>query len=129
MTDSKEKYEVIPPEMKAMKQWVIWGVNEEKPKAPYNPCNSSVGAKANDAATWADFETAAAASARLGRGGIGFELGNGIAGIDLDHVINDDGELSEFARSIVDRMDSRPGLAYPVQGIRVRGDSEKQIRR
>ena len=131
MTDSKEKYEVIPPEMKAMKQWVIWGVNEEKPKAPYNPCNSSVGAKANDAATWADFETAAAASARLGRGGIGFELGNGIAGIDLDHVINDDGELSEFARSIVDRMKSYTELSPSGRGLHILfrvSESEETLR-
>ena len=123
MTDSRDKYEVIPPEMKALKQWVIWGVNEEKPKSPYNPNNPSVGAKANDAATWADFETAAAAAARmtarLGRGGIGFELGNGIAGIDLDHAINEAGELSEFARSIVERMNSYTELSPSGRGLHI----------
>lgn len=119
MQDSKEKYEVIPPEMKSLKQWVIWGVSEEKPKSPYNPKTPSVGAKANDAATWADFETAVRASARLGRGGIGFELGNGIAGIDLDGVINDDGELSEFARTIVDMMNSYTELSPSGRGLHI----------
>ena len=119
MKDSRDRYEVIPPEMKALKQWVIWGVSEEKPKAPYNPHTPSVGAKANDAATWADFETAVSAAARLGRGGIGFELGNGIAGIDLDHVINDDGELSEEARTIVDMMNSYTEYSPSGRGLHI----------
>ena len=119
MTDSRKKYEVIPPEMKAVNQWVIWGVSEEKPKAPYNPHNSSVGAKANDAATWADFGAAVSAAGRLGRGGIGFELGNGIAGIDLDHVINDDGELSEEACAIVDRMNSYTEYSPSGRGLHI----------
>ena len=119
MTDSREKYEVIPPEMKELKQWVIWGMNEEKPKSPYTPNTPSVGAKANDASTWSDFETAAAAVARLGRGGIGFELGNGIAGIDLDHVISESGELSAFARSIVDRMNSYTELSPSGRGLHI----------
>ncbi len=119
MTDSREKYEVIPPEMKELKQWVIWGMNEEKPKSPYTPNTPSVGAKANDASTWSDFETAAAAVARLGRGGIGFELGNGIAGIDLDHVISESGELSAFARSIVDRMNSYTERSPSGRGLHI----------
>ncbi len=119
MTDSKEKYEVIPPEMKSLKQWVIWGVSTEKPKCPYNPNKPNVRAEADNAATWADFETAAAASARLGRGGIGFELGNGIAGIDLDHVINDDGEPCEEARTIVDMMNSYTEYSPSGRGLHI----------
>ena len=131
MPDSKEKYEVIPPEMKSLKQWVIWGVSEEKPKSPYNPNTPSVGAKANDAATWADFETAVSAAARLGRGGIGFELGNGIAGIDLDHVINDDGEPCEFARTIVDTMNSYTEYSPSGRGLHILfrvSESEETLR-
>lgn len=140
MPDSKEKYGVIPPEMKSLKQWVIWGVSEEKPKSPYNPNTPSVGAKANDAATWADFETAVSAAARLGRGGngtvarpigIGFELGNGIAGIDLDHVINDDGELSEEARTIVERMNSYTEYSPSGRGLHILfrvSESEETLR-
>ena len=131
MTESREKYGVVPAEMKALKQWVLWGMNEKNPKCPYTPNNSHVCAEADNAATWSDFETAAAAVSRLGRGGIGFELGNGIAGIDLDHAINENGELSEFARSIVDRMNSYTELSPSGQGLHILfmvSESEETLR-
>ena len=121
MAESADRYARVPEEMKALKQWVIWGVNEEKPKSPYNPQSSSVGAKANDPGTWAGFAAAAAAAARLGRGGIGFEFGapGGIAGLDLDHVINDKGELAQWAAEIVALMDSYTELSPSGRGLHI----------
>ena len=145
MTDSKDKYEVIPAEMKALKQWVIWGVEEDNPekktklKTPYTPQPIVKAGKnrahADKPSTWTDFETALSAAARvyseLGRGGIGFELGNGIAGIDLDHAINEAGELSEFARSIVNRMKSYTELSPSGRGLHILfrvSESEETLR-
>ena len=65
MTEARDRYETIPEEMKRLKQWVIWGVNPKKEKCPYTPMNTSVEARANDAAGWADFGAAVSAAARL----------------------------------------------------------------
>ena len=122
MTESHEKYAVVPDEMKSLEQWVIWGINDTKKKLPYTPSLPSVEAKANDSATWADFATAVAAIGRLGRGGIGFEFGveaSGIAGIDLDHVINGAGELEEWAAEIVALMDSYTEVSPSGDGLHI----------
>ena len=122
MTEARDRYEAIPEEMKRLKQWVIWGVNPKKEKCPYTPMNTSVEARANDAAGWADFGAAVSAAARLGRGGIGFEFGVepcGIAGIDLDHVINDAGELEAWAAAIVKAMDSYTELSPSGRGLHI----------
>ena len=114
------EYELVPVEMRGLKQWVIWGKNTEKAKCPYSP-SSLVEAKANDAATWGLFEEAVAASAKLGRGGIGFEFGEpgGIAGIDLDHVLNEAGEIAAWAADVVSAMDSYTELSPSGQGLHI----------
>ena len=113
-------YELVPVEMRRLKQWVIWGKNTEKAKCPYSP-SSLVEAKANDAATWGLFEEAVAASAKQCRGGIGFEFGEpgGIAGIDLDHVLNEAGEIAAWAADVVSAMDSYTELSPSGQGLHI----------
>ena len=122
MMEARDRYEAIPEEMKSLKQWVIWGVNPKKEKCPYTPNKTSVEARANDAAGWSDFGAAVRVAARLGRGGIGFEFGVepcGIAGIDLDHVINDAGELEAWAAAIVKAMDSYTELSPSGRGLHI----------
>lgn len=122
MTKSLNRYEGIPGEMKELKQWVIWGVNNDDPKAPHNPLLPTLGAKANDSSTWAGFDAALAAAARLGRGGIGFEFGVqpcGIAGVDLDHVINDAGKIEAWAAEIVELMNSYTEYSPSGHGIHI----------
>ena len=118
--DIAGRYASIPVEMKGLKQWVIWGKNEAKPKCPYSPL-SLVEAKANDASTWGAFDEAVAASLALGRGGIGFEFGapGGIAGIDIDHVLNEAGELACWASEIVEAMDSYTEYSPSGRGLHI----------
>lgn len=113
-------YESVPVEMRGLKQWVIWGKNPKKAKMPHSP-SSSVEAKANDVETWGSFEEAVAASVAQCRGGIGFEFGEpgGIAGIDLDHVLNEAGELAAWAADIVEAMDSYTELSPSGQGLHI----------
>ena len=120
MNESGAKYGAIPEEMKCMRNWVIWGKNETNPKIPYSPL-SLVEAKVNDPATWGTFDAAVAAAARLGRGGIGFQFGSpgGIAGIDLDHVIEANGKLKPFAQEIVQMMDSYTEYSPSGEGVHV----------
>ena len=69
-------------------------------KVPVNPFGSA--ASSTDPSTWRDYSTAAAAVSRCGMDGVGFVLnGDGIACIDLDHCIREDGSLEPWAAEIV----------------------------
>jgi putative DNA primase/helicase len=82
----------IPEELKQLPQWVC-----RKEKIPFNP-ETGKHAKAGQQATWASFEEAMNVFYGGGYDGIGFEFNNnGIVGIDLDHVIANDGSLSAEA--------------------------------
>lgn len=58
----------------------------------------------NNPDTWSDFETALRASVRYS--GIGFMFGNGIFGVDLDHVVTDTGTFSDTAREFLQTLQS-----------------------
>ena len=95
----------IPLELKQLNQWVVWGVDAEKPKMPFNPINMKP-AKAGDASTWGTFEKAVNCVESGRAQGVGFEFNNnGIYGIDLDHVLKD-GRLTPEAQEVVTLLDS-----------------------
>lgn len=104
-----EKYKNIPAGLKSMKQWVCFKLepNEKKgkpDKIPYDP-RTGYRAKANDPATWSDYQTAVNAVERGAYDGIGFEFANGVFGVDLDGVIKD-GKLTPEAQDIITTLDS-----------------------
>ena len=84
-------FDAIPLEMKAVKRWVCWTAD----KTPINP-HTLHGASSTNSSTWGTFDEAAAAMGKQAsyRGadgqttavvlGVGFVLGGGWAGIDLD---------------------------------------------
>ena len=82
-------YELIPDELKQLKQWVCWQ-GEPDPARPGKikkmPINPRTGGKAqsNNPDTWTDYQTAVKASSR--HSGIGLMLGNGYFGIDIDDI-------------------------------------------
>ena len=86
-------YENIPQELKKLKQWVCWKAEERNGKISKVPINAKTGgyAMSNNPSTWTDFETAVKESVKYN--GIGFMLGNGIFGIDLDDM---DEEIEKF---------------------------------
>ena len=77
----------IPESMKQTRRWVCWAGK----KVPINP-QKLTGADVSNAATWGDFSQALSAIGKkctVGKaqdtvGGIGFVLGGGWVGIDLD---------------------------------------------
>ena len=73
--------------MKQLKQWVCFKLeyNEKKGKYDKIPKDPKTGynAKANDPATWGDFQTAVKAVSKYGFDGIGIEFANGIFGVDF----------------------------------------------
>ena len=103
-------YELIPDELKSLPRWVCWRAVPKKTKdgemkiskEPINPRTGGF-AKSNDPVTWADFETAVAASTDYA--GIGFMFaGSGYIGIDIDHC---EDELKAFANGEQDNFISK----------------------
>ena len=108
----------IPAELRALPQWVCWKYEPDKAGKLTKVPRRTNGrfASSTTPATWTDFETALAAAARFD--GLGIVCAGGLAGIDLDHCIDDDGELSDRARSIVDRMDTYTEITPSGHGLR-----------
>ena len=115
-------------ELKSLPQWVAYRLvwNEKKGKAdkiPVNP-HDGKGAKANDPSTWGTYDEAMNFAMRQGliagkSGGVGFEFAGGYAGIDLDHVIEADGTLKEFAQDIINMMNSYTEVSPSGTGVHI----------
>ena len=129
----------IPRELEPLKDlphWVAWElkVDPNNParltKTPIDP-RTGRGAKANDAQTWATFDEALSRASENARKqglsvgmnhGVGFEFGVepcGFGGIDLDHVICEDGKLKPFAEEIVKLMDSYTEISPSGKGLHI----------
>ena len=117
-----DQYASIPADLKAMKQWVCFKLepNEKKgkpDKIPYNP-RTGYRAKANDPGTWADYDAAINALNAGGYDGIGFEFAGGIFGVDLDHVITQDG-VDAAAQDIIETLDSYTEYSPSGTGVHI----------
>ena len=113
----------IPMDMRSLPNWVCWRYGErknqrtgevKKTKLPYQPGGGS--AKANDPSTWCSFDTARAAS---GFDGIGFMFDGQYFGVDLDHVVGEDGTVAPEAEEIVRRMDSYTEYSPSGRGLHI----------
>lgn len=101
----------IPQLLKSLPQWLCWKYeyqpNRAKPwtKPPYNALTGYYG-KSNDPATWSSFDVVLEAYQYNNYDGIGFAFkkGDGLAGIDLDECILEDGTLEMWAQEIVDHF-------------------------
>lgn len=127
----------VPACMKAAARWVMWHTTEwarahyqEKPdetpearekgierlaKTPYNVHKGSP-ASSTDPATWATFLECSEAVGRDGYGGVGFALGGGWCGVDLDHV-RDGGALTCDAAEIVRELDTYTEVSPSGTGV------------
>lgn len=82
----------IPEWMRAVRRWVLWRLvwktNKTKPgkwdKEPFRTTGTH--ASSTDPASWATFGEVIATYQRGGYDGVGFVLGDGVAGIDADEV-------------------------------------------
>jgi putative DNA primase/helicase len=86
--------ESIPVFLKEKDRWVLWtrAIRNEKPtKIPINPTTGNP-ASVTDQNTWAGFEDTMTAYHTGDCTGIGFVLGDGVIGIDWDHVFNPESE-------------------------------------
>ena len=87
----------IPTELREERRWVTWAYERRGPKTTKRPHQAI-----SDPSTWLTFREATKRwhdNPRIS--GVGFVLGDGRVGIDLDHAIAPDGTLHAMARDAI----------------------------
>lgn len=102
--------ENLPADLRENGKFCLWRYEERdgrQAKVPHNP-RTGERAKANDPSTFSDFATAGRVLARRPERfrGLGIGLFGELAGVDIDHCLDADGELSPLARDVVELLDS-----------------------
>ena len=102
MTDSEtidELRDTVPPELKALNQWVIW----RERKIPYQARFPDRNAKTDTPSTWAPFDCAVNAYHQGKAAGIGFVFTekDPYCGIDLDNCLKPDQTPKQWATPIM----------------------------
>lgn len=96
-------YEKIPEELKKLDRWVLWRkITTEDGKLTKIPVSAlnGYGAKSNDSSTWTSFDKALQNIEHYNCNGLGFMLGDGYFGVDLDHCIGQGELVKEFIYSL-----------------------------
>ena len=118
----QEKYKAIPKELQFMKRWVGFKIEDvvdkdgkvrKNTKVPYNAITGNK-AQSNNSNTWTSFDIAIKGCIAYRFNGIGFMLGDGIFGIDLDNhadpITNKfhmtDEQFKEFSNEFINELNS-----------------------
>ena len=121
-------YELIPEELKQLKNWVVWkAVPDPKAhsgvkKIPVNPRTGGQ-AQSNNPETWTDFETAERVSRDYA--GIGFMFeGSGYFGVDLDDMPEEmqacgDGDFDNVIGEFITTLKSYTELSQSGNGLHI----------
>ena len=127
----KYNYDKVPIEIKHLKRWVLWKTrkleNGKTTKVPIN-ANNGYGAKSNDESTWTTFEDAIKKVEFYNCNGVGFMLGNGYFGIDIDHALDDEDLINEFVnhlKSYTEKSQSGEGIHIICKGVLPVGNRRK----
>jgi Primase C terminal 2 (PriCT-2) len=112
----------IPDELTSRKRWLLWKFEQRKnrkgepklTKVPRNPGNLSTEWKSP--ALWWTFEDVAAKYESGKFHGIGFILGDGIAGVDFDKVMKD-GKPLDWARDAANSLNTFTEFSPSGQGL------------
>ncbi|HOL44716.1 MAG TPA: phage/plasmid primase, P4 family, partial [Methanothrix sp.] len=113
-------FESIPSTLRIQKRWLLWREelrDGEKTKVPKTPTGSNASVAAPQ--TWSDFETVKKTLSAGWATGIGFVLGGGVVGVDLDRCIDDQDNIAPWAQDIVHRLDSYTEISPSGRGLHV----------
>lgn len=127
LEELQEKYNDVPDELKTLKRWVCYRVEDRDGKATKVPINAISGgyARSNDSITWSKFNLALSGCVKYNCVGIGFMLGDGIFGIDLDNHPDKDGvclsqeEFDTLANEFIEQLDSYSELSQSGKGVHI----------
>lgn len=104
--------------------WVAWddGSGQKVPKSPYGG-----NARSNDSSTWGTYAEAEALRSQNNYSGIGIMLSDGLLGIDLDDVVDDDGVIAEWAYEIIKELGSYAEISPSGNGIHILGWADVNV--
>jgi len=89
----------FPADLKALHRWVTWRYETRNSKRTKRPEQSVANERA-----WLSFADACERVPRGNADGVGFVLGDGIAGIDIDGCVAEDGILHDVARDAIEML-------------------------
>lgn len=128
----KYDYSNLPKEMTSQKRWVLFKLVElDDGRMSKKPLNAFTGrnAKSNDPTTWAPFIVALNKCDFYQADGLGFMLGDGFVGVDLDHTLTSNFELCEEFMTIInsytETSQSGDGLHIICKGELPQGNRRK----
>jgi len=116
--DEQSQTGAIPAALRERPRWLCWREEKRNGKPTKVPYCATTGKHADctDASSWTDFETVLEASADYD--GIGFVLGDGWVGVDIDHCRDPKtGKLIDEAQQIVDALDSYTEISPSGTGL------------
>lgn len=118
-------YDDLPAELTTGQRFVCWQYQERDGKTTKVPISPHSGhAKVNDPDTWGTIREVGSHFEKQGLSGIGIVLskkhiGDNLVGIDLDHCIDDAGNLSPEAKEIVETLASYTEITPSGKGLRI----------
>ena len=121
----EKQYAKVPKEMKDLRRWIGFKIEErdgKKTKVPYNAITGSFGSSTNPD-TWTSFRVAMMGCVKYGFDGIGFCLGYSkeddcyISGVDLDN--HGETDFLEMAKDFIDTLDSYTEYSPSGKGIHI----------
>jgi primase-polymerase (primpol)-like protein len=119
-------YSNIPQEIQLLNQWVVWRFEERNgklTKVPYMCDGSGKPAKSTDPNTWASCNNARLMmmAAATKYDGVGFVVtaDDQYIGVDLDHVINTEGNIEPWAIDVLNTLNSYTEVTPSGDGLRV----------
>lgn len=116
-------YSKIPNALKEMNRWVLWKIGTtDKGKKTKMPINAKTGsfAKSNDNTTWSDFKTAIRNCDVFKCDGLGFMLGNGVFGVDLDfHDNTNEKDFENHKNEFIEQLCSYTEYSQSGKGIHI----------
>ena len=112
----------VPDELKGLLRWVNWQFIEREGKSTKVPVDPNTGDPAScaDPGTWGTYAEALARFNRDTVDGIGFQLGDSYAGIDLDDCRNrETGEIEPWAQEIIDGLNTYAEISPSGNGVHI----------
>jgi primase-polymerase (primpol)-like protein len=115
--------DALPTVLQQQSRWCLWRYHHEGTRWSKVPCMPSAAyARSNDVSTWVSFDQALVAYRAGAFDGLGFMLGDGWAGLDLDHCQDTDDAIRSRLTCYLERSPSGTGYKAIGRSHRIGGE-------